>query len=135
MTTTPHLIPWTIEVRALSTRLRVDTDPHRRQPATIDITARALAPAFPQAITDCIDYQPICEHVLGAWSNEMRAQHPELAARALVAFVLGHDERISQVDVALSTGDATVMQSQARPCGSDAGALGRNASCGALAPL
>ena len=109
-----HLIPWTIEVRALATELRADPTACQRQAAKVDITVRALAPAFPQTIEDCIDYQPICEHVLGAWSDAASALQPELALRALIDFVLGCDERIGQVEVALATGGTTLRRSQER---------------------
>lgn len=105
------LAAWTIEVRALATELRAGAA--RPRAASVDITARALAPAFPQTIEDCIDYQPICEHVLGAWSESASGEEPELALRALAAFVLGRDERIVQVDVALSSGNLSWRLSQA----------------------
>lgn len=105
-------IPWTIEVRALATELR--NGPWRRQRASVDITVHALAPAFPQTIDDCIDYQPICEHVLGAWSDGASGALPEQAVRDLIAFILGRDERIGHVDVALSMGGVTVRVAQAR---------------------
>jgi dihydroneopterin aldolase len=108
------LIPWTIEVRALATELRRDADPRCRQAACVDITIRALAPAFPQTIEDCINYQPICEHVLGRWSAAANALLPETAVRELMAFILGFDERIGQVDVALSTGGVTLRRTRAR---------------------
>ena len=107
-----QFIPWTIEVRALATALR--GVPGRPQAATVDISVQGLAPAYPHTIADCIDYQPICEHVLGAWSDAACGSHPEQAVRALIAFVLALDGRIGQVDVALATGGATLRLSQAR---------------------
>lgn len=106
-----HLAAWTIEVRALATELRAGA--FRRQAASVDITVRALAPAFPQTIEDCIDYQPICEHVLGAWSDTASGEEPELALRALAAFILGRDGRIVEVDVGLSSGGVSLRLSQA----------------------
>ncbi|SDC63588.1 hypothetical protein SAMN05428966_10215 [Massilia sp. PDC64] len=109
-----RFIPWTIEVRALATELRNGAGPRRRERATVDITVHALAPAFPQTIEDCIDYQPICEHVLGAWSDGASGARPEQAVRDLIAFILDRDGRVGQVDVALSTGGVTVRVAQAR---------------------
>jgi dihydroneopterin aldolase len=109
-----RFIPWTIEVRALATELRRGTGPWQRQRATVDITVHALAPAFPQTIDDCIDYQPICEHVLGAWSDGASGAQPEQAVRDLIAFILARDARVGHVDVALSTGGVTVRVAQAR---------------------
>jgi dihydroneopterin aldolase len=108
-----RLIPWTIEVRALATELRKG-GAWRRQAATVDITVHALAPAFPQTIEDCIDYQPICEHVLGAWSDGASGAQPQQAARDLIAYILDRDGRIDQVDVALATGGVTLRVAQAR---------------------
>ena len=102
-----QLIEWTIEVRALQTELRAGADPSRPQAAWIDITVKALAPAFPQTIEDCIDYQPICEHVLGAWSEAASRLQPERAVRALADFILGRDGRVGQVEVTLTTGGAS----------------------------
>lgn len=104
-------IPWTIEVRALATELRAGGI---RQAARVDISVRALAPAFPQTIADCIDYQPICAHVLGAWSDAASSDQPELAARALAGYILDLDERVGQVDVAVATGGTTLRLTQAR---------------------
>jgi dihydroneopterin aldolase len=108
-----RFIPWTIEVRALATEVRTG-GPWRRQAATVDITVHALAPAFPQTIEDCIDYQPICEHVLGDWSDGASAAQPEQAVRDLIAYILDRDARIVDVDVALSTGGVTLRVAQAR---------------------
>ena len=108
-------IPWTIEVRALATQLRTGGGSGRRQAATVDITIRALASACPQTIEDCINYQPICEHVLGAWSDAASAAQPERALRDLIAFILDADGRIGQVDATLSAGDTTLRLTQARP--------------------
>jgi len=107
-------IPWTIEVRALATELRA-AGRWRRQAVTVDITIHALAPARPQTIEDCIDYQPICEHVLGAWSDAASAAQPELALRDLIGFILDYDGRIGQVDAALAVGATTLRVAQARP--------------------
>ncbi|WP_075795730.1 hypothetical protein [Massilia putida] len=108
-----RFIPWTIEVRALATELRRG-GAWRRQAATVDITVHALAPAFPQTIDDCIDYQPICEHVLGAWSDDASGALPEQAVRDLIAYILDRDGRVKQVDVALTTGGVTLRVAQAR---------------------
>lgn len=107
-------IPWTIEVRALATQLHAGGGIGRRQAATVDITIRALAPAFPQTIEDCINYQPICEHALGAWSEGASAAQPDAALRDLIAFILDFDDRIGQVDAAVTTGGTTVRLVQAR---------------------
>ncbi len=107
-------IPWTIEVRALATALRAGAG-WRRQAVTVDITIHALAPARPQTIEDCIDYQPICEHVLGAWSETASAAQPEAALRDLVAFILENDARIGHVDAGLTTGGVALRVAQARP--------------------
>jgi dihydroneopterin aldolase len=113
-----HSIPWTIEVRALATELRAagsrDGNRFGRQAATVDITVGALAPAFPETIEDCINYQPICEHVLGAWSETACGSQPALAVCDLIAFILDFDGRIGHVDVALTTGGATLRLAQAR---------------------
>jgi dihydroneopterin aldolase len=107
---TKYAIPWTVEVRALATELRAG----QRKAARVDVTVRALAPAFPQTIEDCIDYQPICEHILGAWSDAASGARPEQAVRALARFILGQDGRIGDVDVALTIGPATWRLSQAQ---------------------
>lgn len=105
-----YAIPWTVEVRALATELRAGPP----LAASVDVTVRALAPAFPQTIEDCIDYQPICEHILGAWSDAASGARPEQAVRALAGFILGRDGRIGEVDVALTIADTTWRLSQAQ---------------------
>jgi hypothetical protein len=52
--------------------------------------------------------------VLGAWSDGASGAQPEQAVRDLIAYILDRDERIAQVDVAVSTGGVTVRVVQAR---------------------
>lgn len=104
-----YVIPWIVEVRALATELRAGM----RQAATVDVTVRAMAPAFPQTIEDCIDYQPICEHILGAWSDAAWCTARTGRARACMLYSWP-DGRIGDVNVALTIGAATWRLSQAQ---------------------
>ena len=98
-----RVIPWTIEIAALNTRLRVGIWDHEREPQAIQIhlSIRAIAPVLPQAIDDCLDYQPICHWIVNVWPEQAHTMLLETKMSELLAFVFNFDARIEWVDAAI----------------------------------
>ena len=109
------LIPWTIEIKQLATQLRVGADPQQPQAVSVDITIRALTPAFPQVIEDCMNYQPICAWVLRDWQARPHTPLMTTRVRELMTFIFDFDERIEAVDVSVAAGGVVVHRWESRP--------------------
>lgn len=99
-----HIIPWTIEINKLETRLRVGIWEHERefQPVHINLSLRAIAAASPQSIEDCLDYQPICRWMVSDWPQQPHTPLLETKLRELMDFIFSYDARIEWADVAIS---------------------------------
>lgn len=99
-----HIIPWTIEINKLETRLRVGIWEHERefQPVHITLSLRAIAAASPQSIEDCLDYQPICRWMVSDWPQQPHTPLLETKLRELMDFIFSYDARIEWADVAIS---------------------------------
>lgn len=95
------LIPWTVEIRSLRTELR-GARGRAAQAVSVDVAVRALTPAHPASIGDCMDYQPICRWLLDELPGWRHGQRWECALQALLDFVFDADARIESVDVAMS---------------------------------
>ncbi len=92
-----QLIPWTIDIVQLATRLRCAGG--ASYPVQIDLSICALTPAFPSDISECMNYQPICAWLL----DELPCQAPQLALQALYRFVFGFDARITSLALTVAT--------------------------------
>lgn len=99
-----QIIPWTIEIINLETKLRVGIWEHEHefQPIHINISIRAIAPAFPQFIEDCINYQPICSWMVNDWPQQQHTPLLETKLRELMCFIFNFDSRIEWADIAIS---------------------------------
>lgn len=102
-----QLIPWTIEIKDLATRLR--TEEGGWQAVRIDLSIRALTPVVPQSIEECLDYQPICRWMLDEWPQRPPAP---LEARLLelARFIVGYDVRAERIVAA--AGNAGIVLSR-----------------------
>lgn len=99
-----QVIPWTIEIADIETRLRVGIWEHERefQPIRISISIRAIAPARPKTIEDCLNYEPICRWIIDAWPTRPHTPLLENRLRELIDFIFDFDARIEWADVAIS---------------------------------
>jgi dihydroneopterin aldolase len=88
-------IPWTIEIRDLATRLR--TEEGGWQAVRVDLSIRALTPAVPQSIEECLNYQPICQWMLDEWPQRPSAPL-EARLQELARFIFGYDARVERID-------------------------------------
>ena len=101
---TTRVIAWTIEVADLDTELRVGIWEHERnlQPIRISFSIRALAPAFPATIDDCLNYEPICRWIIDSWPALPHTPLLETKVRELLQHIFDYDSRVEWVDVAIS---------------------------------
>jgi dihydroneopterin aldolase len=100
----PRVIPWTIEVEEIQTQSRVGIWEHERelQPLRISLSLRAIAPAFPQSIEDCLNYEPVCRWIIDEWPAQPHTPLLETRLRELMRFIFDYDARIEWVDVAIA---------------------------------
>lgn len=99
-----RLIPWTVEIKNLVVNLPVGTADRERkfQPVRVDVSLRAIASAFPQTISDCLNYQPICIWMVEDWPLRSPMQSLETKLLELMRFIFDYDVRVEWVDVAMS---------------------------------
>lgn len=99
-----RVITWTIEIAAIETQLRVGIWDHEReyQPIRVSLSIRAIAPAFPETIEDCLNYQPICHWITDEWPRQPHTPLLETRLRELMEFVFDFDARVEWVDIAIS---------------------------------
>lgn len=99
-----QIIPWTIEIINLKTKLRVGIWEHERefQPIHINLSIRAIAPASPESIEDCLNYQPICSWMVNDWPQQQHTALLETKLRELMCFIFNFDSRIEWADIAIS---------------------------------
>jgi 7,8-dihydroneopterin aldolase/epimerase/oxygenase len=102
-----QLIPWTIEIRDLATRLR--TEEGGWQAVRIGLSICALTPAVPQSIEECLNYQPICQWMLDEWPLRPPAS---LEARLLelAHFIFGYDARVERIEAAAGKDDIVLSR-------------------------
>ena len=103
-----NLIPWTVEIRALRTQLGAPRG-GAAQAVSVDVTVRALTPAVPASIAECMDYQPICRWLLEQLPARQHALCRESALRALLDFVFDADSRVESVCAAMSAPGADAL--------------------------
>ena len=91
-----NLSTWTIEISDLETQSRLGIWPHelQPQPVRVSMTLRAIAAAFPTTIEECLDYEPLCKWICGAWSDQAHTPLLETRVRELTDFIFLYDSRI-----------------------------------------
>jgi dihydroneopterin aldolase len=99
-----HLLPWTVQVANLETRLRVGIWEHEKshQPVNISMIIEGLATGQPASIGECINYEPICRWLIDDWPELPHTELIETRILELAQFIFDCDSRIWKVDLALS---------------------------------
>jgi 7,8-dihydroneopterin aldolase/epimerase/oxygenase len=94
---------WTVRIERLETRLPVGiyAEEQASQPVWISLTAGGLAPAAPDALTDCLDYEPLWRWLTQVWPNTPHTPLLETRVNQVIGFVLDLDPRIDHVWVGL----------------------------------
>lgn len=95
---------WTVEVEDIEIQSRVGIWEHERelQPLRISLSLRGIAPAVPQSIEDCLDYQPICAWITDIWPTMPHTALLETKVRELMDFIFDFDHRIEWVSVSIA---------------------------------
>ena len=94
---------WTVRVERLEIRLPVGiyADELEPQPVWVSLAASGMAPASPQALDQCFDYEPLCRWLTRTWPRTPHTPLLETRINELCAFVFGLDERLQTVWVGL----------------------------------
>ena len=102
-----QLIPWIIEIKELETRLRMEEGGW--QTVRTDLAIRALTPAVPQSIDECLNYQPICRWMLDEWPQRPPAPL-ERRLLELAHVIFRYDARVERIEAA--SGKAGIVLSR-----------------------
>ena len=102
------MMTWTMEIADLRTDSRVGIWPHELhpQPLRVSMTLRVVATAFPQTIDECLDYEPLCKWICGAWSGNAHTPLLETRVRELTDFIFAYDGRIEWAAVKIVKSNA-----------------------------
>ncbi|MBT9552502.1 MAG: hypothetical protein IV088_16750 [Hydrogenophaga sp.] len=94
---------WTVRIERLETRLPVGIYAEERdqQPIWISLTASGLAPAAPDALDGCLDYEPLWRWLTQVWPNTPHTPLLETRINQVIGYVFGLDPRIDEVWVGL----------------------------------
>ena len=94
---------WTVKVERLEIQLSVgihaeELDP---QPVWVSLGASGTAPASPNTLAQCFDYEPLCRWLLHEWPKSPHTPLLETRIDQLLAFAFGLDARLHTVSVGL----------------------------------
>jgi 7,8-dihydroneopterin aldolase/epimerase/oxygenase len=94
---------WTIRVERLEVRLPVGihADELGPQPLWVSLAATGTAPASPQVLDHCFDYEPLCRWLTQDWPRTPHTPLLETRINQLFAFLFGLDERLQTLWVGL----------------------------------
>jgi 7,8-dihydroneopterin aldolase/epimerase/oxygenase len=94
---------WTVRIERLETRLPVGIYAEERdqQPVWISLTASGLAPAAPDTLDACLDYEPLWRWLTQEWPHTPHTPLLETRVNQVIGHVFGLDPRIDQVWVGL----------------------------------
>jgi len=90
---------WTVRVQDLETSLRVGTHPHEReaQPVLVSLTLSGLSESRPNQLSQCFDYEPICDWITHQWPGSAHTPLLEIRVNELFDHVFASDRRILDV--------------------------------------
>ena len=94
---------WTVRIERLETSLAVGIydDERDPQPVWVSVTLSGLAPAVPDELEDCIDYEPLCRWLAVEWPNTPHTRLLETRVNEIFDFAFGLDPRVQEVSVGL----------------------------------
>lgn len=94
---------WTVRVERLEIRLPVGihADELEPQPLWVSLAATGAAPASPQVLHHCFDYEPLCRWLTHDWPGTPHTPLLETRINQLCAYLFGLDERLQTVWVGL----------------------------------
>jgi dihydroneopterin aldolase len=94
---------WTIKIDRMEIRLPVGIYPDELEPQTVwvSVTATGAADASPQAIAQCLDYEPLCHWLADVWPHTPHTPLLETRINQLLARVFSLDPRVETAWVGL----------------------------------
>jgi dihydroneopterin aldolase len=94
---------WTVRVERLEIQLPVGiyADEVEPQPVWVSLTATGMAPASPNSLDQCFDYEPLCRWLLDEWPRTPHTPLLEARINQLLAFLFDLDARVQTVWVGL----------------------------------
>ena len=94
---------WSVKIERLETRLAVGIyeDEHEPQPVWVSVTLTGLAPAVPDDLDGCLDYEPLCRWLATEWPRTPHTPLLETRVNEIFSFAFGLDPRVQEVSVGL----------------------------------
>lgn len=94
---------WSVKIERLETRLAVGIyeDEHEPQPVWVSVTLTGLAPAVPDDLGGCLDYEPLCRWLATEWPRTPHTPLLETRVNEIFDFAFGLDPRVQEVSVGL----------------------------------
>ena len=94
---------WTVRVERLDIQLPegIHADEVEPQPVWVSLAATGMAPASPNSLDQCFDYEPLCRWLLDEWPRTPHTPLLEARINQLLAFLFGLDARVQTVWVGL----------------------------------
>src|SRR5574337_109003 len=94
---------WTLRIELLETRLAVGVYDHERsaQPVFVSVRADGWASAEPNALYQCLDYEPICRWITEQWPLSEHTPLLETRVNELMSHLFALDTRVEQVWIGL----------------------------------
>lgn len=94
---------WSVKIERLETRLAVGIydDEQEPQPVWVSVTLTGLAPAVPNGLDDCLDYEPLCRWLAAEWPRTPHTPLLETRVNEIFDFAFALDPRVQEVSVGL----------------------------------
>ncbi|NMF89054.1 dihydroneopterin aldolase [Aromatoleum petrolei] len=94
---------WSVKIERLETRLAVGIyeDEQEPQPVWVSVTLTGLAPAVPDDLDGCLDYEPLCRWLATEWPRTPHTPLLETRVNEIFDFAFGLDPRVQEVSVGL----------------------------------
>ncbi|WP_198149617.1 dihydroneopterin aldolase [Azoarcus sp. CIB] len=94
---------WSVKIERLETRLAVGIyeDEYEPQPVWVSVTLTGLAPAVPDGLDDCLDYEPLCRWLATEWPRTPHTPLLETRVNEIFDYAFGLDSRVQEVSVGL----------------------------------
>lgn len=94
---------WSVRIERMEVHLPVGIYAHEMlpQPLWVSLKASAAAPASPDSLGQCFDYEPLCQWLEQVWPATPHTPLLETRMNQLIAQLFSLDQRVSEVWVGL----------------------------------
>ncbi|HJV26958.1 MAG TPA: dihydroneopterin aldolase [Aromatoleum sp.] len=94
---------WNVKIDRLETLLAVGLyeDEREAQPVWVSVTLTGLAPAVPDDLDGCLDYEPLCRWLVTEWPRTRHTPLLETRVNEVFDFAFDLDPRVQEVSVGL----------------------------------